>query len=126
MSKLKPIRLPGFRPAVEGLEERQLPALFAPVPGATDGAAGSLRAAVIASNSNGQDDVITLQAGTYKLTVANSAGQENAAAQGDLDLTEAGRTVTIQGAGRDRTVIDATSLDRVFQVFPKVTVVLRD
>ncbi|MFO0958951.1 MAG: hypothetical protein U0800_16250 [Isosphaeraceae bacterium] len=51
-----------------------------PSPTAADGVPGSLRAAIIASNANAQDDTIQLSAGTYQLTIANTAGQENAAA----------------------------------------------
>src|SRR5262249_46714984 len=83
-------------------------------------------AAVMAATGNGQDDVITLQAGVYRLTVTNTNGQENAAAQADLDLTETGRTVTFRGAGAGATFIDAGALDRVFQVMGDVTVVFRD
>src|SRR5262245_22850697 len=79
--------------SVEALETRLAPAAFAASAAAADGAAGSLRAAIIAANGNGQDDVITLTGDTYQLSVANTAGQENAARQGDLDLTEAGHTI---------------------------------
>ena len=51
--------------------------------------------------------------------------QENAATTGDFDLTEANRTITIQGQGLG-TIVDGRKLDRVFQVFANVTVVLRD
>src|SRR5262245_51199090 len=84
---------------IEWLEGRVLFASFAPLAAAVDGAANSLRAAIIAANSNNQNDTITLQAGTYQQTITNAAGQENAAVTGDLDLTESGKSVTIQGAG---------------------------
>src|SRR4051794_33474723 len=85
------------KPAVEALEDRYAPAVFSVSPAAPDGTAGSLRSAIIAANTNGQDDVILLQPGTYQLSVAGQG--ENAAAQGDLDLTDAGHSVAIQGAG---------------------------
>jgi hypothetical protein len=121
------------RPAVEALEDRTLPANLAPTI-FTDGAGGtgSLRAAVITANTNGEDNVITLQGGTYSLTLQNVAGQENAAATGDLDLTATNHTIVIQGQGPTRTIIDASAPglpdlnDRLFQVFPGVTVVFRD
>jgi hypothetical protein len=122
------------RPAIEALEDRTLPANLAPTI-FTDGAAGtgSLRDAVLTANSNGEDNVITLQGGTYQLTLQNgAAGQENAAATGDLDLTATNHTIVIQGQGPTQTIIDAAApgatplLDRLFQVFPGVTVVLRD
>jgi hypothetical protein len=66
-----------------------------------------------------------LEAATYNLTLAYTAGQENAAATGDLDLTGAGHTITFVGKGA-ATVIDAHQLDRVFQVFPGVQVIFRN
>ncbi len=114
-----------FRPAFDALEDRLAPAVFTPAPVA-DNAANSLRQAVIAANATGEDDVINLQAGTYQLSRANAAGQENAAATGDLDLTQAGRTITFQGAGPNQTFINGGQIDRVFQVFGNVTVVFRN
>lgn len=111
----------------EGLEGRILLAAFNPLPSAVDGSPGSLRSAIIIANSNNQDDTINLSAGTYTLSVVNGvAGQENAAARGDLDLTERNTTITIVGAGNSQTIIDGGAIDRVFQVFPDVTVIFRD
>jgi hypothetical protein len=111
------------RPAVrrvrlrlEALEDRRVPVVFNPLPSTPDGAPGSLRADIIAANANGQDNTINLQQGHYLLTLPNTAGQEDAAATGDLDLTSGGHTITIQGAGAGLTVIDALGIDRVFQV----------
>jgi hypothetical protein len=112
--------------SLEPLEDRALLANFSPVPNVADGAANSLRAAIIASNTNNQNDTITLKSGTYSLSIANTAGQENAAAQGDLDLTEAGRTITFRGAGAGKTIIEAKQIDRVFDVLGGVTVVFKD
>src|SRR6516225_9748921 len=81
------LRRARLRPQLEVLEDRLAPAVFAPLAATPDGAPGSLRADIIAANSNGQDNVINLQADFYKLTLENVAGQENAAATGDLDLT---------------------------------------
>ncbi len=116
----------GTRLPIEWLEGRTLLSTFYPVVAAADGAANSLRAAIIEANSNGHDDTILLQAGTYGLTVPNSAGQENAAAEGDLDLTESNHSLIIRGAGTNKTIIDANGLDRVFQVFNNVTVLFKD
>ena len=113
------------RPTLEALEERMAPAVFHPLAAAPDGSPGSLRADVILANSNGHNNTILLQGATYNLTLANTAGQENAAAQGDLDLTDTGHTLTFIGRGA-ATVIDAHQLDRVFQVFPGVRVVFRN
>ena len=121
-----------FRPQVEGLEARVVPALFAPAPAAVDGAVGSLRAALTIANVNNQNDVIVLRAGTYHLSVLNldnairSNLQENAAATGDLDVTEANRLVVIQGQGAGLTIIDATGLnDRVFHILANARLELR-
>ena len=56
-------------------------------------------------------DVITLPAGTYLLELVGA--NENAAATGDLDVTEA---ATIQGVTAGTTIIDAQGIDRVFHV----------
>jgi hypothetical protein len=88
-------------PAIEAQEDRTLPANLAPTI-FTDSAAGtgSLRDAVITANSNGEDNAITLQGGTYALTLQNPAGfPVNDALTGDLDLTASGHTLTIQGQG---------------------------
>ncbi len=104
------------RPRLEALEDRRLLATFTALPSAVDGGPDSLRAAVIRRTKTRQDNTIILQAGTYQLTSPNTAGQENSGTQGDLDLTCAGHTVTIQGQGAGSTIIDGGELDRVFQV----------
>jgi CSLREA domain-containing protein len=80
----------------------------------------SLREAIIAANTDtGVDaclagsgaDIIELPAGTYVLTIAGK--NENFAEKGDLDLTT---DLTIEGAGRTVTIIDANNLDRVLQI----------
>jgi hypothetical protein len=114
------LRCSAERAWIDSLEQRVLLAAFHPMSNAADGSAESLRAAFVAANANGEDDVITLGAGTYRLT---SAGAGNA---GDLDATEVGRTLTLQGAGRDQTVIDANDIDRALDVAFGVTVVVRD
>lgn len=60
--------------------------------------------------------MITVPAGTYTLTIPNNA--EDAAAAGDLDITD---TVTINGAGSATTIIQAgtsntNGIDKVFSV----------
>lgn len=71
----------------------------------------TLRAAIQESNALSGTDTIELPAGTYMLTIFGM--DENAAATGDLDITE---SVIIQGAGRDTTTVDAADLDRVFHL----------
>ena len=82
----------------------------------------SLREAITAANTDavvdactagGGADTITLPAGTYTFSIAGAG--ENAAAAGDLDITD---DLTITGDGADSTTIDAAALDRVFHVDP--------
>lgn len=84
----------------------------------------TLREAVIAANNSPGDDTITLPAGTYTLGIAGAG--ENAAATGDLDITDTTGSLTIIGAGAETTIIDAggaTGLnDRVFEVLSGVVV----
>src|SRR5439155_26325899 len=70
----------------------------------------TLRAAVQEANALPGPDTITVPAGAYFLAIPGRL--EDAAATGDLDITEA---LTITGAGRDRTTVDGGALDRVFQ-----------
>jgi hypothetical protein len=103
---------------------------FSPTPDPTaDGASNSLRAAIQAANASGQDCLIQLQAGTYTLTIKNTNGQENNAAEGDLDIIDSGHTVTIQGQGPQATIINGNGVnginDRVFQVLGGANAVFR-
>lgn len=102
----------------EQLEDRTLLASFNLVAGVADGTAGSLRDAIVTANSNGEADTIVLAAGTYTLDLTNAAGQESAAATGDIDiLADGGNSLTITGAGAGSTVITQSVADRVFHVF---------
>ena len=38
------------------------------------------------------------------------------AAQGDLDITDSGHTVTVQGKGAGVSIVNGNGIDRVFQV----------
>jgi CSLREA domain-containing protein len=79
----------------------------------------SLREAIIAANGNDQADTITLGNGTYTLTLTGAG--EDAAATGDLDVTE---TLSITGAGPDATIIDARGLsDRVLHILASNVVI---
>jgi CSLREA domain-containing protein len=71
----------------------------------------SLREAVIAANAHPGADTIVVPAGIYTLTLTGAG--EDAAATGDLDITD---DCTITGAGADRTVIDGAGADRIFEV----------
>jgi CSLREA domain-containing protein len=91
----------------------------------------TLREAILAASSNAAvdgcvsgaagADTITLPAGTYDLSLAG--GGEHAALTGDLDVTS---QITIVGAGASTTVVDAHSIDRVFEVRPGGTLTLVD
>ncbi|MCY2990990.1 MAG: S8 family serine peptidase, partial [Planctomycetota bacterium] len=78
----------------------------------------TLRAAIMEANASAGDDTINLPAGTYRLTISGAG--ENAAATGDLDITDAAGALSIRGAGPDATIIDAGGdsgiWDRVFEV----------
>jgi len=75
----------------------------------------TLRAAVMEANASISADTITLPAGTYTISIANSAGDENGALTGDLDITD---DLTINGAGAAATIIDGGGLDRLLHINP--------
>jgi len=80
----------------------------------------SLREAIIAANAAAGADTITLPAGTYTLSIAGT--DEDAAATGDLDVTD---DLTITGAGAASTIVEAcdssggpcSGIDRVFEIW---------
>ena len=72
---------------------------------------GSLRACIIWANGNAGIDTLNVPAGTYTLTIAGSG--EDAAATGDLDITDG---IIINGNAAAATVIDGNSIDRVFDI----------
>jgi len=88
-----------------------------------DGAAGpdTLRWAIIEANSQPGENTVRLRPGNYTLTIPGPG--EDAAATGDLDVTE---NLILRGAGADVTTIDAAGLDRVLHVHPGVTLTVRD
>jgi CSLREA domain-containing protein len=75
----------------------------------------SLREAVLNANACPGWQTITLPGDTYPLTIAGSG--EDAAATGDLDITD---DVTIVGEGAPS--INANALDRIFEVFSPAVV----
>jgi uncharacterized repeat protein (TIGR01451 family) len=124
---------PRFRAWAEGLEPRALLATIV-VTGTADTIANdgvvSLREAIVSTNGNADvnadvtaqrsgaylagaagADTISVPAGTYALSIPGTA--ENAAATGDLDITD---SLTLTGAGAATTVIDAGGIDRVFDI----------
>ncbi|MBD2557075.1 Ig-like domain-containing protein [Aphanizomenon flos-aquae] len=82
----------------------------------------SLREAIIQANSANIDSKITLGEGTYALAI--NGANEDLAATGDLDIKLQGKTLTIQGQGKNKTILDANSLDRFFQIHSGATVIL--
>jgi len=79
----------------------------------------SLRAAIMEANANPGADTISLKAGIYSFSIEGT--DEDAAATGDLDVLE---NLQISGESSETTFIDARSIDRVFDVFPGVQLVL--
>jgi hypothetical protein len=72
----------------------------------------TLREAVIAANARPGADTIVLRAGRHELSLPSTG--EDAAADGDLDITSG--PLVVVGRGPDRTVIDANGIDRVFDI----------
>jgi len=73
----------------------------------------TLRGAIMQANFHPGSDVIRIPAGTFRLT---RAGDDDQAVLGDLDITD---SVTLEGAGSTKTIIDgngAQTQDRVLQV----------
>jgi hypothetical protein len=99
---------------------------FSPTPDPTaDGSSHSLRHAIQLANASGQDCTIQLQAGTYTLTITNTSGQDNTAAEGDLDITDSGHTVTIEGKAASTSIVNGNGIDRVFQLLGGANAIFR-
>jgi CSLREA domain-containing protein len=84
----------------------------------------SLRGAIIKANTTLGDDVITLPAGVYTLTVPGT--DESASANGNLDINS---NLTINGAGQASTIIDgngAVTGENVLRISGGWTVALND
>jgi len=75
----------------------------------------SLREAIRAANACAGHQTITVPAGNYPLTLTGR--DEDAAATGDLDITD---DLTLQGVGAPS--IDGVNADRIFEIFPGATV----
>lgn len=81
----------------------------------------SLREAIIAANARSGTDTIILGAGTYNLSILGTG--ENAAATGDLDVTE---SLTIDGVSYTQTIIDGDGNDTVFDLKENTAVRIQD
>ena len=77
-------------------------AATATVTSTTDGAAGSLRALISASNAGGAH-TIDIPPGTYDLTIAPTGGDDNSS--GDLNVTQAATIVGTGGASQTKIVV---------------------
>ncbi len=78
---------------------------------ATAGAVCTLRAAVQEANALAGDDTINIPAGTFTITIEGTG--EDFAATGDIDIRS---NLTISGASKTTTILDANSKDRFFHV----------
>lgn len=112
---------------LENLEQRLVLSAFTPQLGDFGVESHNLREIIQQVNSNGEDDIIHLGAGLWQQNVVNGpGGQENQAATGDYDLTEANQTVVIEGEGVGVTILDGKQIDRLFHVHPDVTAIFRN
>ena len=84
----------------------------------------TLRAAIMEANALAGDQTIILPAGTYTLAIAGTG--EDAAATGDLDITDTSGRLVIFGLGAGSTIVDADGIDRVFHVLNGTSLSLTD
>ena len=89
---------------VAALVPTQIVTTLRDVSSASDGLT-SLREAITQAHAAGTDGTILLGEGRFSLASAD-----------DFDIQLTGRTLTIQGLGADRTILDGNSLDRLFEV----------
>jgi CSLREA domain-containing protein len=78
---------------------------------ATSGGVCTLRAAIREANALAGADTILLKAKKYYLTIAGAG--EDAAATGDLDITD---DLRIEGVSSAKTIVNGGALDRVFHI----------
>ncbi len=88
--------------------------------GSCDALDCSLREAILAANSGGS--TVQIPAGTYRLSIPRTPRGDNAAGDGTNGNLVVSTAMTVIGAGRDATVIDArptaeaAGIDRVFSI----------
>jgi predicted outer membrane repeat protein len=82
----------------------------------------SLRSAIMHANQASAATTIVIPDGVYALTIPGRL--EDAAATGDLDLTSS-LGITLVGGGGFATTIDAQQLDRVFDIAPGATAIIK-
>jgi predicted outer membrane repeat protein len=110
-------RRPRFRPGIEGLEGRLVPAViavttFADVVNPADGLL-SLREAISRANATAAPDAVVLKAGVYRLSIPYNPANPDPNATGSFDITA---STTLVGVGAGKTVVDGGKIDRVFAV----------
>ena len=91
---------------------------------ATAGSVCTLRAAIQEANAHAGVDRIVLPVGTFTITVPGT--NEDAAATGDLDITDASGRLTLVGQGADKTVIVGDGIDRVLHLPGSAALTLED
>lgn len=100
------------RPGLEALEDRLAPAIFNVTTLADGTGPGTLRAAILSSNTTVGPNTINLTlAGTYQLNLFGSAYDGT---NGALQINN--QSVTINNASGGTTAIDGGGVDRVFDV----------
>lgn len=92
----------GFRPCLEALEDRAVPALLT-VTTAADSGVGSLRAAITAANTAPDLDTIVFAKAVTSITLTT----------GELAITE---DVEIDGPGSKKLTISGNNLSRIFNI----------
>jgi hypothetical protein len=110
-------RTPAFRPLLEDLEGRLAPATFNLVAGVTDNQPGSLRAAILAADTNAStSNTIKLGAGPFSLT--DTTDGNLLIDDVELDSDVGFKTLTIVGQGETKTIVTGGTnwSDRVFEV----------
>ncbi len=109
---MKKLRSRSFRPSIESLEDRMVPATFfvntvADVVNPFDGKL-SLREAITAANALPGPDTIRLPAGIYQITQTGTPDNTNLSGDFDVFLNSTATqrdSLTIVGAGKDATTI---------------------
>ncbi len=108
---------------LETLESRLAPTVFNvnSLADILNPAAGTvtLRSAIKAANATPGDNTINLNVpGTYRITLAGSGEDNNAAGDFDILGKAGGGNLTIQNTSGGKVVVDGNHLDRVFDINP--------